>query len=245
MATYNEIGTVAGLFRFPVKSMGGEELDTAHLGWHGIEGDRRFAFLRRGEASGLPWLSARECPGLIAYGAHFENPDDSRRSALLVELPDGRQVDVRADALRQAVEDEHGGPLDLIQLWRGAFDAMSVSLITSTAIASIEKVVERSLEPERFRANILIATEAPRPYPEEKWVSRTIVFGDRPDAARVRINRRDPRCSVVNVNPRSGITDIALHGAIVRERKNQLGVYGQTEWPGTIAVGDSVLLKSD
>ena len=36
-----EIGQVEALFRYPVKSMGGEPLEEANLGWHGLEGDRR------------------------------------------------------------------------------------------------------------------------------------------------------------------------------------------------------------
>lgn len=40
------IGQIAALFRYPVKSMAGEYLDLAELGWHGIAGDRRLAFRR-------------------------------------------------------------------------------------------------------------------------------------------------------------------------------------------------------
>ena len=35
------IGEVAAIFRYPVKSMAGEQLEVAQMGWHGIEGDRR------------------------------------------------------------------------------------------------------------------------------------------------------------------------------------------------------------
>ncbi len=41
-----EIGHVEAIFRYPVKSMGGEPLDAADLGWHGLDGDRRLAFRR-------------------------------------------------------------------------------------------------------------------------------------------------------------------------------------------------------
>lgn len=46
------------LFRYPVKSMGGERIEVANLGWHGIDGDRRLAFRRMDDRGGFPWLSA-------------------------------------------------------------------------------------------------------------------------------------------------------------------------------------------
>jgi len=49
-----EIGQVEAIFRYPVKSMGGERLDVANLGWHGLDGDRRLAFRRIDDRSGFP-----------------------------------------------------------------------------------------------------------------------------------------------------------------------------------------------
>src|SRR5260370_4442887 len=38
-----ELGHISAIFRYPIKSMAGERLDSAKIGWHGIEGDRRLA----------------------------------------------------------------------------------------------------------------------------------------------------------------------------------------------------------
>src|SRR4029453_18046815 len=61
------IGEVEALFRYPVKSMRGEALDDAALGWHGIDGDRRFAFRRVDERGGFPWLSASRLADLLQF----------------------------------------------------------------------------------------------------------------------------------------------------------------------------------
>jgi hypothetical protein len=45
-----EIGHVEAIFRYPVKSVGGERLEVAKLGWHGLDGDRRLAFRRMADA---------------------------------------------------------------------------------------------------------------------------------------------------------------------------------------------------
>lgn len=63
----NELGRVYEIVRYPVKSMAGTILESAFLGWHGLNGDRRFAFRRMGDDSGFPWLSASRVAELILY----------------------------------------------------------------------------------------------------------------------------------------------------------------------------------
>ncbi|MGH2893554.1 MAG: MOSC N-terminal beta barrel domain-containing protein, partial [Solirubrobacteraceae bacterium] len=56
-----QVGTLVGVWRYPVKSMAAEALTQAEVGWHGIVGDRRWAFIRpHMERSGFPWLTLRE-----------------------------------------------------------------------------------------------------------------------------------------------------------------------------------------
>ena len=57
-----ELGQIEAIFRHPVKSMRGERLDVAPLGWHGVDGDRRLAFRRLDEGGGFPWLMASKIP---------------------------------------------------------------------------------------------------------------------------------------------------------------------------------------
>jgi uncharacterized protein YcbX len=62
------MGQVEAIFRYPVKSMGGERLEVANLGWHGLDGDRRLAFRRIDNRSGMPWLTASKLPDLLLFG---------------------------------------------------------------------------------------------------------------------------------------------------------------------------------
>src|SRR5262245_1528201 len=62
-----EIGRIEALYRYPVKSMRGERLESAALGWYGIEGDRRFALRRLDDRGGFPWLSASKLPEMILF----------------------------------------------------------------------------------------------------------------------------------------------------------------------------------
>jgi len=62
-----ELGHVEAIFRYPVKSMVGEQLEAVNLGWHGLEGDRRLAFRRMDDRNGMPWLTASRLPDLVLF----------------------------------------------------------------------------------------------------------------------------------------------------------------------------------
>src|ERR1700680_4338395 len=72
-----EIGHVEAILRYPVKSMGGERLEAANLGWHGLDGDRRLAFRRMDYRSGFPWLSASKLPDLLLFAPHRNKDADA------------------------------------------------------------------------------------------------------------------------------------------------------------------------
>ena len=81
----NTIGTVASLWRYPVKSMRGEELPEAFVGFAGIYGDRLFAFTSSAAPKGFPYLTAREQRKLLQYRPRFRQPDKAARPVNLAE----------------------------------------------------------------------------------------------------------------------------------------------------------------
>jgi uncharacterized protein YcbX len=85
-----EIGQIKGIFRYPVKSMAGVPLDHVGLGWHGLDGDRRFAFRRLADQSGIPWLTASRLPQLLLYKPIGEAEVD-KHLPTHVRTPDGAE----------------------------------------------------------------------------------------------------------------------------------------------------------
>lgn len=237
------VGRVLELFRYPVKSMAGESLEEVHLGWHGLGGDRRYAFLRLDRRSGLPWLSARDFPGLLCYRAHYPGDEDVRRGRPMVITPRGQTLPVWDRLLLDKLVVDTGHSLLPVQLWRGTYDAMDVSLITTGSLRTMSSAVGRDLEVRRFRPNILIDATAARDFPEEKWVGRLLGFGERPDDTKVLVARKDERCAIVNLDPVTAASDPSVLREIVRMRRNLLGVYASVQRPGRVRVGDSVWLR--
>ena len=227
------VGRVTELWRFPVKSMAGEQLEEAKLGWHGFAGDRRWAFVRSDTPrSGFPWLTIREEPRLAHYRPYLRDRARPDSSETWVRTPDGDELDVIDPALAAGL----APGARAIKLDRGIFDALPVSLLSRQSVAGIATLVGRPLEPGRFRANIVV--DADGTFPEDEWVGTTLVLG----TARVRIDARDQRCALINVDPGSLERDPAVLKTIGRERDTCLGVYGSSVQPGVVRVGDTVAI---
>lgn len=235
--------TVAALYRFPVKSMGGEALERAPLYWHGLEGDRRQVFVKSGDLTSFPWLTARDLPEMVRYTAYLVDPASTRRSPVHVRTPGGDELPVESDALREMLERQCGAPLHLMRMSRGAQDAAGISVVGLGTLRALGERIGQALDVRRFRQNIYLETLAGEPDVEDGWVGRLLVFGDGESAPRVRLIRRDHRCMIVNLDPERGIQDPAILREIAGSRENCLGVYASVEGTGTLQVGDPVYLE--
>jgi uncharacterized protein YcbX len=231
-----EVGRVVGLWRYPVKSMAAEALEEVDVSWNGLAGDRRWAFIRDGMArSGFPWLTIRERPDMGLYRPWLTDPDRPDASPTLVRTPSGRDVDVTDPAL--AAELGHG--VRVMKQDRGIFDTMPLSLVTTRTLDGLGAMVGSGLDVLRFRPNLLVQAAGGEPFPEDAWVGAVLRVG----GMRMRVDKRDKRCVVVNVDPVTARRDPALLRTIARERQACLGVYGTTVQPGRVAIGDAVTIE--
>src|SRR5262245_46522177 len=149
------IGRVREIARYPVKSMAGIAKESAFLGWHGLDGDRRFAFRRMGDESGFPWLSASRLPELVLY--HPVELEASGREPVPthVRTPGGSCVELQSGELSAEIGSRLGSGVELMKLRHGVFDEGAISVISLATIAGIGREAGRDLDPRRFRANIL------------------------------------------------------------------------------------------
>src|SRR4051812_12098068 len=230
MAT--ELGVIEAIFRYPVKSMRGEALDQANLGWHGIDGDRRLAFRRIGDRSGFPWLSASRLPELVLFTPQLPN----------VRTPEGEELPTFSEALAADVGRRLGAPVEMMELRDGIFDDASISVITSNTTGEICRLAGRPADVRRFRPTIVVRSRSAIPFEEDRWVGGVLSFGDADDAPAVAVTSRDVRCSMVNFDPDAGTTAPEVMKAVVRANANNAGVYATVVRAGRLAVGQAVLL---
>lgn len=237
-----ELGRIRAIFRYPVKSMAGESLAAASLGWHGLAGDRRLAFRRLTEKSGFPWLSASKLPQLLLYRPFGLDRDAPESLPTHVRTPDGKEYELRSDKLRKDVSNRYGSEVELMNLKHGIFDEACVSVISLCTIHGIARESGRDLDLRRFRPNIVLETDGVGPFEEDRWVGRTLTFGDKNSGAAVKVTMRDERCVMVNLDPDTAERDAEVMKTVVRLNENYAGIYGTVVRTGELRVGQVVTL---
>ncbi len=175
------MGRVESLWRYPVKSMRGEELAQAFAGFGGIYGDRNYAFLSAGASAGFPYLTARDKETMLLYAPVYRHADRmgepsnlAQAAALgsgvtpLYAVGDDVMVDVRMpggemlpidnarlkESLREGLGEKH--ELTLRQSHRAMTDCRPISLFSRQTGSQLSKEVGADLDLRRFRANVYL-----------------------------------------------------------------------------------------
>jgi len=244
------IGHVREIVRYPIKSMAGIATESALLGWHGLDGDRRFAFRRMGEDNGFPWLTASRLPELLLYQPVGLDESSGEPLPTHVRTPAGTHLELRSAKLNAEISKRFRSGVELMHLKHGIFDEAAVSAISLATIAGIgrEAGVLGDLDRRRFRANIVVETERSEPFLEDAWVGGTLIFGDGAatgyEGPAVSVTMRDVRCVMVNLDPETAEKDARVMKTVVHLNQNNAGVYGTVVGTGRVRVGDRVSLRA-
>ncbi len=239
-----EIGHVEAIFRYPVKSMAGEPLEFANMGWHGLDGDRRFAFRRTEDRSEFPWLTAGKLPELILFTPLRREDAAQQDLSTHVRTPDGRELPIFGEDLASEVARRYGAPVQMMQLKNGIFDDSSISVMTSDTSSEIARLAGQSLDARRFRPNILVRSLRSIPFQENEWVGGVLSFGEGDDAPAINVTMRDVRCSMVNLDPDSASPAPEVLKAIAHANQSCAGIYGTVTRVGKLAVGQTIFLRT-
>jgi len=236
-----EIGTVEALFRYPVKSMRGEALKTAELGWHGLAGDRRLALRRVQDRSGFPWLTATKLSELILFTP--EGAGNGEGLPTHVRTPEGASMMAFSEELASEIGRRHGAPVQMMHLKQGIFDDACISVIASATIGEISRLAGPTPDVRRFRPNVLVRLSQPKPFQEDQWLGDELAFGENGDGPAVSVTMHDVRCSMVNLDPDTAEMSPAVLKTIVRVNQNNAGIYGTVTRVGRLEVGQKIFLR--
>lgn len=239
-----QLGHISALFRYPIKSMAGERLDSAKLGWHGVEGDRRLAFRRPAERGAFPWLIASRLPQLLLYQPIGRQDTTGEPLPTHIRTPDGREYALTDEALRQEIATRHGADVELMQLGHGIFDEAGVSAIALGTIRSIARAAGHDADIRRFRPNLVIDTQSAQPFEEDRWVGKVLEFGSDGTGPAISVTLRDKRCMMINLDPDTAEANAEMMKTVIRMNDNHAGVYGTVVRTGELRVGQVVSLKA-
>jgi uncharacterized protein len=256
------IGTVDSLWRYPVKSMRGEELDEAFASYSGIYGDRVFAFRSSANHKGFPYFTARDQRRLLQYRPRFRYPDkaahpinlveaESRNANPLlaslaelvvdVETPDGRRLAIDDPALIEMLQAnlDRKHQVTLMQSQRAMTDCRPVSLFSLQSAQQLGEETGTLTDKRRFRANVYLDLASGAGFGENELVGRSVRIGPK---AVVRVLERDARCVIIALNPDTGEQTPAILKKVAQAHDGMAGVYGAVMVEGLLHKGDSVEL---
>ncbi|HEY6227554.1 MAG TPA: MOSC domain-containing protein [Verrucomicrobiae bacterium] len=254
------VGKVDSLWRYPVKSMRGEELDEAFAGFSGVYGDRLFAFRSSASPKGFPYFTAREQTKLLQYRPRFRHRDKATRPINLaeaetmganpvsadpselmvdVETPDGRTLAIDDPALialmRTDIDQKH--QLTLMRSERAMTDCRPFSMFSLQSARQLAEETGTSMDKRRFRANVYLDLTSAQGFGENEFVGRSLRIGPK---AVVTILERDPRCMMITLDPDTGEKTPAILKKLAQAHEGKAGVYGAVMVEGMLHKGDPV-----
>jgi hypothetical protein len=255
------VATVESLWRYPVKSMAGEELSEAFVGFSGVYGDRCYAFRDAAARKGFPYLNANVQQRMLLYRPRFRHPERAAAPPNLAEAqaivpgvnpadaepgdmdldiftPDGEVVTVDDPRLLEMLGDGLRGEhrLALVRSDRAMTDCRPVSLISLQTVRQIEEEVGVASDKRRFRANIYLDLAAGG-FGEDRLVGCKLRIGSR---AVVAVLERTPRCKMISLDPDTGRHDPEVLRKVAQAHDAYAGVYCAVLVEGMVAKGDTV-----
>lgn len=228
-------GTVAELYRYPVKSMGGERVASAAVDRDRLHGDRTYAVHDADGklGSGKATRRFRRIDGLLDFHARYDG------DVPVLTFPDGR--DLRGDdpTMDTALAARLGLPCTLAteDAWTH-LDAAPVHVITTSALRWISaQLPEVAIAVARFRPNMVVDVPgAPDEPVEDAWVGRGLRVG----RVEFAVTERVERCVMTNAAQPGLAYDNRVLKTLAARHDMMLGVYAEVRTPGVVAVGDAV-----
>lgn len=247
--------TVAQIYRYPIKGLSAQPLTRVDVvADRGMPGDRVFALAlpsTQFDPDAPEWLAKTNFLMLMRHErlAELETSVDESDQSLTVRR-DGEVVArgrLGSEAGRSAIEEffrdfmdgKIEGKPNLVAAHGDHMfsDHMHkvLSVINLATVRDVERVVDKPLDPLRFRANLYVDGAAP--WSEFDWVGKAVEIG----GARLNVTERIDRCAATTVNPESGVRDVNVPRILQRAFGHiDCGVFARVETGGSIAIGDAV-----
>jgi uncharacterized protein YcbX len=252
------LGSVDSVWRYPVKSMRGEEMEEAFIGFPGIYGDRLYAFRSSGAPEGFPYFTGRDRREMIRFRPRFRHPEKAARPVNLaqaqeinaaplsaspehlsvdVETPDGQLLAIDDPRLSELLLDGRNHSLTLLRSERALVDCRPVSLFSIQTAKQLGNEVAMDVDKRRFRASLYLDLPNIAPFGEEEFISRSIRIGS---TVVISILGRDSRCMMVTLDPDTAEKSPALLKTIAQNHGGNAGLYGAVLVEGMARRGDPV-----
>jgi uncharacterized protein YcbX len=258
------VGKVESLWRYPVKSMSGEEITQSYLGFSGVYGDRLYAFRDKSAPEGFPFLTAREQEQMLLYQPKFKHPEraacppnlaeaeanepgltpiyaDTADLAVNVATASGEVLGIDDPALITRLSEGLDGThaLSLLRSHRSFTDCRPISIFSMQTVQQIGQEVGFGLDKRRFRANIYADLTPMDGFAENAFTGRKLRIGKK---AVIAVIDRDPRCKMITLDPNTAQARPEVLRMVRDNHEGKAGLYGAVLVEGTVRPGDEIRL---
>jgi uncharacterized protein len=218
-------GTVAEIWRYPVKSMAGEKLNACAITEAGLEADRRWALVDDTPNRAGKLLTIRQDEQLMTYQARLNGAGVE----IVAAAGDARHLD---DDLVNDIARQAGRPLRLRDLSGGNYDDSPVLVVNMETIAAFSREAGFAVDHRRFRGNLYL--DGCEPEEELRWLGGHIRVGD----VELEVIKRCERCVIITRDPDTTSASPELLRILTDSHETCMGVYCSVIGPGEVAVGD-------
>lgn len=255
--------SVVTLWRYPVKSMQGEELDAAEITAGGLLGDRRFAVFDSATGELANAKNPRKWPRFYSFRAAYTEPPraGSALPAVRITTPRGTSATTDEAGLPRLLSEALGRRVTLSPPLAAAtaeeyviagdqaasfdlpsqtfFDSATLHLVTTASLDRLRSLHPAGrIEPRRFRPNIVVATGPDTSgFAENDWVGRKLAIGEH---VRLRVTMGTDRCNMPTLAQADLPKDSRILRTVARYNNMQVGVYAEVISGGPIRRGDSI-----
>ena len=217
---------VTEVWRYPVKSMAGEKLESCMVTDRGLEGDRRWAMIDRTPNRDGKWFNIKQHAPLMTYRARYVDGK--------LQVLDPRGAEIGLDGAFNQIVEESQRPVNLRELPGENFDDSHVLIINLASVQAFALEAGMPLDPRRFRANLYV--DGLEPEEELGWLGHTIRAGE----AELEVTSRCERCKVITMDPDTTEQAPELLRLLVERHDERMGMYCRVARAGRVAVGDYV-----
>jgi uncharacterized protein YcbX len=264
-------GTVVSLWRYPVKSMLGEEVNSSSVTEFGLTGDRAYAVVDQETGKVASAKNPKKWGALFDFRAAFTDPLTDNIPHVRITLPDGtnifsdqkdassilsrvlgRQVKVKVANLEKPTYEEYWPDIDGLAQRKKVteepmppqtfFDIAVIHILTTSSINRLRELYpEGRFEVRRFRPNIVIDLVSG----EKDFVENSWIGKNMiiGEDVHLKITGRCTRCVMTTLPQGDLPRDLGILRTIARYNQVTVGVYASVHRGGTIRRGDTVRLE--
>jgi uncharacterized protein YcbX len=255
------IGNIESVWRYPVKSMRGEVMDEAFVGFAGVYGDRVYGFTNPTAPKGFPFHTAREQEELLLYSPKFTDGAVAARpvnlaeadsmapgmtpiyppiSALsvLVTTPDGKILPLESSSLIEDMRARFGNELAVSLMYseRALTDCRPISIFSVQTVAGRAEEIGDEIDKRQFRANFYAQFKGGA-FSEKSLVGARVKIGDK---AEFMLIEKDPRCKMITLNPDTAKANPKVLRQVTTKHEGFAGLYSVVLVEGVVRPGDAI-----